>query len=94
MGFVKSNIIMSWSISFIGKPEKVVEALQKQSETLTGESKKEYDSALSHLIGLVNENFGTPYPVKIAASGHGTVYTDKSNRQLSVSLDVVYGLLV
>jgi hypothetical protein len=85
---------MSWSIAFIGKPEKVVEALQKQSETLNGESKKEYDSALPHLIGLVNENFGTPYPVKLAASGHGTVYTDRSDRQLTVSLELVYGLLV
>ena len=85
---------MSWSISFIGKPEKVVEALQKQSETLTGESKIEYDSALPHLVGLVNENFGTPYSVKIAASGHGTVYTDRSDRQLSASIELVYGLLV
>jgi hypothetical protein len=94
MGVVKSVIKMSWSVSFIGKPEKVIEALQKQSETLTGESKKEYDSALPHLIGLVNENFGTSYPVKLAASGHGTVYADKSDRQLTASIELVYGLLV
>jgi len=85
---------MSWSISFIGKPEKVVEALTAQSAQLSGESKKEYDSALPHLVGLVNENFGTPYPVKLAASGHGTIYTDRSDRQLSASIEIVYGLLV
>lgn len=85
---------MSWSISFIGKPEKVVEALTAQSAQLNGQSKEEYDSALPHLIGLVNENFGTGYPVKLAASGHGTVYTDKSDRQLSASIDTIYGLLV
>ena len=88
---------MSWSISFIGTPEKVVEALTAQSAQLSGESKKEYDSALPHLVGLVNENFGTLYPVKIMASGHGTTYTDspdKSQRQMSASIEAVYGLLV
>ena len=85
---------MSWSVAFIGKPEKVVEALQKKSETLTGESKKEFDSALPHLVGLVNENFGTPYLVNLSASGHGTVYTDRSDRQLTASIELVYGLLV
>jgi hypothetical protein len=94
MAFIKSIIKMSWSISFIGKPEKVVEALTAESLKLSGESKKEYDSALPHLIGLVNENFGTPYFIKLAASGHGTVYTDRSDRQLTASIELVYGLLV
>lgn len=89
---IRKNI--SWSISFIGKPEKVAEALNAESERMNGESKKEYDFALPHLIGLVNENFGTPYPVKLTASGHGTVYTDRSDRQLTVSIELIYGLLV
>jgi hypothetical protein len=85
---------MSWSVQFIGKPKKVVEALQAQSEKMNGESKVEYDSALPHLVALVNENFGTIYPVKIVASGHGTVYANKSDRQLTVAIDTIYGLLV
>lgn len=85
---------MSWSISFIGKPEKVAEALTAQSAQLNGESKIEYDSALPHLIGLVNENFGTSYPIKLAASGHGISAGEKSNRELTVSIELVYGLLV
>lgn len=85
---------MSWSVSFIGKPEKVIEALTAYSEKMNGQSKVEYDSALPHLIGLMNENYGIDYPVKLAASGHGTVYTDRSDRQLAVSIETIYGLLV
>jgi len=85
---------MSWSVQFIGKPEKVAEALNAESVKMSGESKKEYDSALPHLVGLVNENFGTPYLIKIAASGHGTVYTNRSDRQLTASIELIYGVLV
>ena len=94
MGVIKSVNKMSWSVQFVGKPEKVAEALTAQSATMNGESKVEYDSALPHLVALVNENFGTGYPVKLAASGHGTVYTDRSDRQLAVSIETIYGLLV
>jgi hypothetical protein len=82
---------MSWSIQFIGKPEKVAEALHANSEKLSGNSKIEYDSALPHLLGLVNENFGFDFPVKLAASGSGS---DKPDRQLSASIETIYGLLV
>lgn len=85
---------MSWSIQFIGKPEKVVEALLLQSEKMNGESKVEYDSALPHLVGLVNENFGYDYVVKIVANGHGTAGGEKPNRQLTASIELIYGLLV
>lgn len=85
---------MSWSVQFIGRPEKVIEALQTNSGKLSGESKVEYDSALPHLVGLVKENFGFDYPVKITASGHGFSGGEKSNRQLTASVEVIYGLLV
>jgi hypothetical protein len=94
MGIVKSINKMSWSIQFIGKPEKVVEALQKQSESMNGESKVEYDSALPHLAGLVKENFGYDYAVKIVAAGHGMAGGEKPNRQLTASIELIYGLLV
>jgi hypothetical protein len=84
---------MSWSIQFIGKPEKVIEALQKQSETMNGESKVEYDSALPHLVGLVKENFGYDYLVNLTASGHGQS-GEKPNRQLTAKVELIYGVLV
>jgi hypothetical protein len=92
-GRKKSTNKMSWSVQFIGKPEKVVEALQKQSTTMNGESKAEYDSALPHLTGLVKENFGYDYMVNLTASGHGQT-GEKPTRQLTVKLELIYGVLV
>jgi hypothetical protein len=84
---------MSWSVQFIGKPEKVAEALIKQADSMSGESKNEYGSALPHLVGLVKENFGYDYVVKITASGHGQT-GEKPNRQLTASIELLYGMLV
>jgi hypothetical protein len=85
---------MSWSVQFIGKPEKVSEALTAQSVSMNGDSKVEYDAALPHLVALVNENFGFDNLVKLSASGHGYVTGDKPNRQLTVSLENIYGVIV
>jgi hypothetical protein len=87
---------MSWSITFIGKPDSIAEALQKNSDSLNGQSKLEFDSALPHLTALVKENFGPSVPlIKISASGHGTA-TDgvQTQRHLSVSIEPIYGVLV
>ena len=93
MGIVKSIHNMSWSVQFIGKPEKVIEALNAQSNTLSGESKAEYDNALPHLTALVGENFGLNLAVKLSANGHGIAGGDKPSRQLTASLELIYGLL-
>ena len=87
---------MSWSICFIGKPEKVAEALEKESEKMTGESKVEYDSALPHFTALVKENFGNDLQLlKITASGHGYKNNNEPvNRQCQVNIESVYGTLV
>lgn len=66
---------MSWSVTFIGKPENVSKALKEHSLKIDGFSKEEYDAALPHLDALVTQNFNAnvEYPplVKIVASGHG-----------------------
>lgn len=87
---------MSWSVTFIGKPENVVNALEEQSAKMEGYSKVEYDSALPHLSGLVKENFGTPSMViKLTASGHGYASDGKDiNRQCTASLEMFYATLV
>jgi carbon monoxide dehydrogenase subunit G len=86
---------MSWSIQFIGKPEKVAEALTAQSVKMSGDSKLEYVCALPHLVGLVNENYGPNVPlIKIIAAGHGYANGANSNRQLTASVEIVYGVLV
>lgn len=83
---------MSWSITFIGKPENVAIALEKESEKLNGQSKIEFDSALPHLIALVKENFGTYVPViRLTANGHGV---GEVSRNCQVNLEFLGGSIV
>lgn len=65
---------MSWSINFIGKPKDLVKAIKDNSETLTGQSKEEYDEATPHIIALLEKNYtpeekNTPV-LKVEANGH------------------------
>lgn len=87
---------MSWSVSFIGKSENVIKALEAESEKLSGQSKIEYDGALPHLVGLVKENFGMVNQLfKVNASGHGYASNgEQINRQCTVNVEVFYSVLV
>lgn len=87
---------MSWSISFIGKPEKVVEALEAYSEKLTGPSKEEYDKALPNMASLVKQNFGNEGElVSVTANGNGYFENGVAkNGRCNVKVDSVYGILV
>lgn len=89
---------MSWNISFVGRPENIVKALEEESTRQEGQSKVEFDSAKDSLIGLVKNNFTTDgeQPVlKLEAAGHGyTVDGVQKQRSLTVSLQTHYGKLV
>lgn len=60
---------MSWSIYKSGTPEEVVKALEEHSNTISDQSKEEFDSALPHLIALIKENIGGN--IDISAYGYG-----------------------
>lgn len=89
---------MSWNINFTGKAEKVVEAMKAEAEKLSGQSREEYESALPHLVGLVEQNVavgGNPeYPkmIVIQASGHGSKNKDGAwtERNCTVTLGFNY----
>jgi hypothetical protein len=87
---------MSWSVFYMGKADKVSEALTAHSGQLTGQSKVEYDNALPHLTALVNQNFGNDGEViKIAASGDGvSVNGEQIQNYCSVEIQSIYGVLV
>jgi len=84
---------MSWSVRLIGTPEKVVEALDKYGEGLSGQSKEEFDEAKPALVALVNGNVGSM--VDLSANGHAS-FTDgkKTSGSVSVGLMQVYGNFV
>lgn len=70
---------MSWSVSFIGTPEKITQALNKESSRLTGHSKEEFDKALPPIFGLLKLNTSEPETaLRICLSGHsyGPVYSN------------------
>lgn len=87
---------MSWSITLIGRPEKVVEALNEQSAKMQGQSKVEFDSVLPALITLAQQNFGTEgWLIKVTGSGHGSTMDGvQIERYCTASVERVYGVLV
>ena len=90
---------MSWSVQLIAKPQKVVEALDAQSEKEQGQCKLEFDAALPHLKALVLENFndspGNEPVIHLVASGSGCVWNGKeTQRSCGVKIEPVYGVLV
>lgn len=89
---------MSWSISFIGRPEKVVEALEGYvaKTGISGPSKEEYEKALPLMVGIVNQNFGNEGElVQVSASGSGTYSGgEPQNSRCNVKIDNVWGVLV
>jgi hypothetical protein len=66
---------MSWSIMFVGSAAGIVAALNKESERLTGDSKKEFDAALPNLVYLVQSNYlndeqAQQQALRLNANGH------------------------
>ena len=91
---------MSWSIGFIGKPENIHAAIERESEKLSGQSKIEFDDAAPHLIALVEQNFNnqegtTVSMLRVQASGSGYAKgEDQVNRSLTVSIEQFWANLV
>lgn len=83
---------MSWSINFIGKPEKISEALKAHSDTITGPSKEEYDAALPHIDAIVNQNYGSTYSVVLKVDANGSGHGDY--RSCNISITSLGGQLV
>lgn len=66
---------MSWSLVWVGTPEKIIEALGKESDRLTGASKDEFDKVKPALVTLVESNYDktvTP-ALKLSANGHAYI---------------------
>ena len=92
---------MSWSVQLIGRPPAVAQALQEHNATLNGQSKAEFDDALPHLLGLVEQNFATedssyiPPVIQLEGSGSGVTKDGvQEYRTLIVTVKQLYGKLV
>lgn len=75
---------MSWNAYYIGTPDKIVEALTKQSQSLTSNSKIEFDAALPHIIGLIQQNKGKDKPPMLEISANGSAWDGQSSCTVSI----------
>jgi hypothetical protein len=101
---------MSWSVSFIGTPDKIAAALDAESAKQNGQSKIEFDSALPALKTLLGQNFNNeptqgPPMLKLTASGSGWARTTPAmgdapaqeaqiQRGCEMKLERLHGVLV
>lgn len=48
---------MSWSVRVIGSPAACAAELRTDAQRLRGSARRQYEDALPHLVGLVEQNF-------------------------------------
>lgn len=64
---------MSFSVSFVGKPDALKRALAAESERLTGQSKEEFDAVKPAIETILDQNVnlgGDPSVFRVDANGH------------------------
>lgn len=91
---------MSWSVSVIGKPDRVCAALAAKAAQMSGQSREEFEAALPHILGIVGENFAAEAPyepptIKVDASGSGSASAGRQiQRNCRVTVEPLYTELV
>ncbi len=63
---------MSFSVSYIGKPDAIKRALDQDSARLTAESKAEFDAVKPALDTLLDQQVG-PGAIQLSAYGHANL---------------------
>lgn len=63
---------MSFSVSYVGKPEAVKRKLLEYSGQLSGHSKDEFDAILPALETLLAQHVGYDHAIQLDAMGHAT----------------------
>lgn len=77
---------MSFSVSYIGKPEAIKRKLEEHSAQLAGQSKVEFDAVLPALNLVLDQNVGNG-AVSLHANGHAT-FTDDAKTFGNCSVNV------
>ena len=89
---------MSWSVSAVGKPSKVVEKLAKDFASIhCAESEETIKSSVASAVAAALAVFPPSWAVRVEASGSqhapdSTKPHEKSN-QLAVKIEPVYGFI-
>lgn len=83
---------MSWSVHFVGRRDNIIKALNEESDRLTGESKKEYDSYLSDLTNMVSANYNNYSEPVLSLQAHG--HRAEGMSSFGIKLEYAVGNLV
>lgn len=62
--------------------------MRNHSETLTGVSKEEYDTALPHIEGLVDLNYNEAYAAVLKVDANGHAYKDGNNNYSNCNVSI------
>lgn len=65
---------MSFSVTFVGKPDAIKRKLAEESERLSGQSKTEFDAVRPALETILDQQVGNG-AIRLNANGHAT-FTD------------------
>lgn len=61
---------MSFSVTFVGKPDAIKRKLAEESARLTDQSKAEFDAVLPALETILDQQVGQGKAVRLSANGH------------------------
>jgi len=64
---------MSFSVSFVGRPEAIKRALAKASAQKSGQSKEELDAAIVGINQILDQNVNETEVLSVQASGHASI---------------------
>lgn len=83
---------MSFSVSYVGKPDAIKRKLVEESDRLTGHSKEEFDAVKPALETILDQHVNNHSPISLSANGHAS-FTDgvKTSGQCSVEVKTLYG---
>ena len=66
---------MSFSVSFVGRPDAIKRELENESQRLTGASKEEFDAIRPALEAVIDQNVAASGPspaLHVEANGHAS----------------------
>jgi hypothetical protein len=85
---------MSFSVSYVGKPDAIKRKLAEDSDRLTDQSKVEFDAVKPALETILDQQVGNGL-IHLSASGHATFTNGvKTYGNCNVDVKPLYGVLV
>jgi hypothetical protein len=89
------EVHMSFYVSIVGKPDALKRQLAKEAETLSGQSREEFDAVRPALEAIIDQNVSDPSVagpsvLRVQANGHATFINGvKTSGQCTVHVESI-----